>query len=140
MGISKLKTNRDTSNPMRRRRISAGALRCRRKFLQFFPQGFRDETYMAWERDYKWKAHEQWEEALNRNAYSSLLRKAKFTEIAAHAVRIEARTNLLFSFEKMALRDAVNPRRARVCLRRGSMTSCTARGARSGSSGDGARP
>ena len=28
-------------------------------------------------------------------------------EIAARAVRIESRTNLLFSFEKMALRDAV---------------------------------
>jgi hypothetical protein len=30
-----------------------------------------------------------------------------FIEIAAQAVRIESRTNLLFSFEKMALRDAV---------------------------------
>jgi hypothetical protein len=28
-------------------------------------------------------------------------------EVAARAVRIESRTNLLFSFEKMALRDAV---------------------------------
>ena len=28
-------------------------------------------------------------------------------EIAAEAIRIESRTNLLFSFEKMALRDAV---------------------------------
>lgn len=31
----------------------------------------------------------------------------KFAEIALRAVRIESRTNLLFSFEKMALRDAV---------------------------------
>ena len=30
-------------------------------------------------------------------------------EIAARAVRLESRTNLLFSFEKMALRDAVKP-------------------------------
>ena len=30
-----------------------------------------------------------------------------YTEIAARAVRIESRTNLPFSFEKMALRDAV---------------------------------
>jgi hypothetical protein len=29
--------------------------------------------------------------------------------LAAGAVRIESRTNLLFSFEKMALRDAVIP-------------------------------
>ncbi|HEY6231022.1 MAG TPA: hypothetical protein VIW64_07155 [Pyrinomonadaceae bacterium] len=84
-----------------------GAERCRRKFLRHFPGGFYDETYLAWERDYKWNAHQQWQEALDRNAYRSLLRRGKFAEIAAHAVRIESRTNLLFSFEKMALRDAV---------------------------------
>ena len=86
---------------------SSGAAGCRRKFLRFFPKGFRDETYLAWERDYKWRAHEQWNEALNRATFQSLLRKKAFAEIAAHAVRIESRTNLLFSFEKMALRDAV---------------------------------
>ena len=32
---------------------------------------------------------------------------AQPAEVAAHAVRIESRTNLLFSFEKMALRDAL---------------------------------
>lgn len=37
---------------------SAQALRCRRKFLRFFPAGFRDETYIDWERGYKWTAHE----------------------------------------------------------------------------------
>ncbi|MER3497666.1 MAG: hypothetical protein C4308_03000 [Chitinophagaceae bacterium] len=31
----------------------------------------------------------------------------EFEEIAARAIRLESRTNLLFSFEKMALRDAV---------------------------------
>jgi hypothetical protein len=31
----------------------------------------------------------------------------RYAEICARAVRIESRTNLLFSFEKMALRDAV---------------------------------
>lgn len=82
-------------------------MRCRRKFLRFFPQGFRDEKYVAWERGYKWQAHEQWEELLNRAAFRALLRKGEFAEIAARAVRIESRTNLLFSFEKMALRDAV---------------------------------
>jgi hypothetical protein len=85
----------------------SGASSCRRKFLRFFPKGFRDETYLAWERDYKWNAHQQWEEALNREAFHSLLRRKEFAEIAARAVRIESRTNLLFSFEKMALRDAV---------------------------------
>ena len=31
----------------------------------------------------------------------------EFEEIAARAIRLQSRTNLLFSFEKMALRDAV---------------------------------
>jgi hypothetical protein len=49
----------------------------------------------------------QWEEVLNRRTFGALLRGNQFQTIAAHAVRIESRTNLLFSFEKMALRDAV---------------------------------
>jgi hypothetical protein len=87
----------------------ASALRCRRKFLRFFPGGFEDETYLEWERDYKWEAHERWEESLGRARLRSLLEAKRFSEIATRAVQIEARTNLLFSFEKMALRDAVKP-------------------------------
>jgi hypothetical protein len=85
----------------------AGGKRCRRKFLSFFPSGFRDDTYLAWERNYKWEAHQQWDSVLDRGRYRSLLRARKFAIIAQQAVRIESRTNLLFSFEKMALRDAV---------------------------------
>ena len=92
---------------MSARSAGAGALRARRKFLRFFPGGFRDETYLAWERDYKWNAHRRWTEVLDRTRYAALIRARRFTEIAEHAVRIESRTNLLFSFEKMALRDAV---------------------------------
>jgi hypothetical protein len=86
---------------------SLGAQRCRRKFLRFFRKGFHDETYIDWERGYKEKAHQQWEEMLNRREFELLLKQKKHAEIAARAVRIESRTNLLFSFEKMALRDAV---------------------------------
>jgi hypothetical protein len=85
------------------------ARRCRRKFLRVFPGGFRDETYVAWERDYKWRAHQSWNDLLDRAAFRALLREGDFAEIAARAVKIEARTNLIFSFEKMALRDAVKP-------------------------------
>ena len=85
----------------------AGAARCRRKFLRIFPHGFRDPDYLAFERDYKWRAHEQWEEQLGRRALAALVEEERYAEVAARAVRIEARTNLLFSFEKMALRDAV---------------------------------
>jgi len=95
---------------LRSTQTSKGANRARRKFLRFFPNGFRDETYVAWEREYKWEAHQQWQAVLNRNAFRSLLRVGSFYEAALHAVRIESRTNLLFSFEKMALRDAVKSR------------------------------
>lgn len=84
--------------------------RCRRKFLHYFPKAFRDETYLDWERGYKVKAHEQWKAVLDRTRFKALLAGKKFAEIAAHAVRIESRTNLLFSFEKMALRDALKSR------------------------------
>jgi hypothetical protein len=85
-----------------------GALaRARRKFLRIFPDGFRDETYLAWERDYKWQAHQEWEAHLNERAFANALRHNNYQEIAARAVRIESSRSLLFSFEKMALRDAV---------------------------------
>lgn len=87
--------------------LSGGPLRCRRKFLRFFPAGFRDETYIEWERGYKENAHQQWTEQLGKSGFRRLLADEQFSEVALRAVRIESRTNLLFSFEKMALRDAV---------------------------------
>jgi len=87
----------------------SGPAACRRKFQRFFPKGFRDETYLAWERDYKWETHRRWEEALNRNEFRRLLGKNEYAEIAARAIRTEQRSrhSMIFSFEKMALRDAV---------------------------------
>jgi hypothetical protein len=82
-------------------------LRARRKFLGHFPGGIRDETYLDWERGYKWEACQRWDAALNQSAFEELINTGKFDEVAATAIRIESRTNLLFSFEKMALRDAV---------------------------------
>src|SRR5690242_19831295 len=79
--------------------IPASALRCRRKFLRFFPGGFADETYVDWERGYKWQAHERWMAAVGPSQFRDLLRQGRFAEIASHAVTIESRTNLLFSFE-----------------------------------------
>lgn len=94
-----------------RPRTAPGPVRSRRKFLRFFPGGFQDETYLDWERDYKAAAHGRWNEVLDRDSYRSLLEAEEFGEIASRAVSIESRTNLLFSFEKMALRDAVKPPR-----------------------------
>lgn len=62
---------------------------------------------MAWERDYKWDAHREWETHLNVAAFRQALAEERFIDIAARAVRIESGRSLLFSFEKMALRDAV---------------------------------
>ena len=85
------------------------ASRCRRKFLRFFPGGFHDETYVDWERSYKLETHRRWREALGQPTFRALLRSGRFAEIAALAVRVEQRSrhSMIFSFEKMALRDAV---------------------------------
>jgi hypothetical protein len=90
--------------------LSTEARKCRRKFLRFFPRGFNDETYLDWERNYKWDAHERWTLGLSKPTFCALLDAGDYDHIAKLAVAIESRTNLLFSFEKMALRDAVRDR------------------------------
>ena len=96
-----------TINRTAPREQTTGALRCRRKFLRIFPGGFRDPEYIELERDYKWQAHQRWLAALDQERFASLLGQGKHAEIAAASIAVESRTNLLFSFEKMALRDAV---------------------------------
>jgi len=83
--------------------------RCRRKFLEYFPAGFRDPDYVELERGYKLETHERWNDVLGRSQFQRLLRDRHYTEIAARAVRVEQRSrhSMIFSFEKMALRDAV---------------------------------
>jgi hypothetical protein len=94
-------------SPPARRTPSTGAERCRRKFLRIFPGGFSDETYLDWERKYKLAAHLRWQAALARPLFEAQMRKREWVQIARTAIGMESRTNLLFSFEKMALRDAV---------------------------------
>jgi hypothetical protein len=109
MGASKSGAASAAERASRRVETSDGAARCRRKFLRHFPGGFKDETYIAWEREYKWETHERWQEALGQDEYRRLLARAEFAEVASRAVRVEQRSrhSMLFSFEKMALRDAV---------------------------------
>jgi hypothetical protein len=87
------------------------AARCRRKFLRFFPGGFADETYLDWERDYKLETHRRWRLALDRAQLQRLLLAGDHREIATRALRVEqqSRHSMIFSIEKMALRDAVKP-------------------------------
>ena len=90
--------------------MTNAAIRCRKKFLRFFPEGFRDTRYLDWERSYKEAAHHSWMKQLGPGSFHELLKAHRYQEIAAQAVRIESRTNLLFSFEKIALRDATRSR------------------------------
>src|ERR1041385_416888 len=110
-GISTPTLRRLTAPPSTVAALTNDAKRARRKFLSFFPNGFHDSTYIDWERGYKWAAHEQWQKLLAQPQFRGLLQAGEFETIAGHAVRIESRTNLLFSFEKMALRDALKSRR-----------------------------
>jgi hypothetical protein len=90
-------------DPVQRRRAQA-----RRTFLRVFPDGFRDELYLAWERDYKVDAHREWVAEIGGKAdLRAALDEGRHRDVAAAAVRIESGRSLLFSFEKMALRDAV---------------------------------
>lgn len=90
-----------------------------KKFLYFFRKGFTDQKYLDWERNYKWNAHLAWEEQLNEKKFSRLLKAGEYKEIAKRAVNIESKTNLLFSFEKMALRDAVKSEEGAKLFARG---------------------
>jgi hypothetical protein len=103
------KSSRRWTQPGGRNRLPPAAARCKRKFLHYFPGGFRDPTYLEWERDYKWETHERWNEALGQQEIERLVRGGEFAEVARRAVQVEQRSrhSMLFSFEKMALRDAV---------------------------------
>lgn len=111
--MDRIEARTGAHSPLRRARAKIGELpgarRCRRKFLRQFPGGFRDETYLEWERDYKVEAHRRWLEALGEEEFARLLAAGEHREIARRAVSVEQRTrhSMIFSFEKMALRDAV---------------------------------
>jgi hypothetical protein len=80
----------------------------RKIFLELFPGGFADERFLSWERDYKVEAHRLWRSEIGGGAdLRAALDSGRHLEVAQAAVRIESSRALLFSFEKMALRDAV---------------------------------
>lgn len=84
-----------------------GAARCRRKFELYYPGGFHDEVFLVAERSNKERAHLEWQQQLGPVAMRKLLARGEYRDIADIALRIESRANLLFAFERMALRDAV---------------------------------
>ena len=64
-------------------------IKCRRKFLYYFPGGFTGAKYIDWERGYKWNAHLDWKEKLNEQEFTKLLRKKEYAEIVKRAVKIK---------------------------------------------------
>jgi hypothetical protein len=74
--------------------------------LKEFPDGFKDQKYLQWERGYKEAASREWQAQLSEAEFRRLVKAGEFEEIVRRALKIESSTNLLFSFEKMALRDA----------------------------------
>jgi hypothetical protein len=81
----------------------------KRRFRAIFPGGFRDQTYLDWERDYKWAAHLAWQRELDRTTWSRLLAARAYDEIASRVSAIYARSklNMLALYEWMALREAL---------------------------------
>ena len=87
--------------------VKAARKRCIAKFLHYFKKGFQDEKYLGWERQYKSDAHFQFQQKLDAKTFKELISTREYEKIAQTAIQIESKTNLLFSFEKMAIRDAV---------------------------------
>lgn len=101
--MAESRTIKETADKLNARAIA----KHKKRFLKFFPNAFEDQRYIEWERTYKWEAHKLWKKLLNKEDYSTLLRRREFADIANRALQVESKTNFLFSFEKMALRDAL---------------------------------
>lgn len=87
----------------------------KKRFLRFFPDAFNDQRYIDWERTYKWQAHKLFMEHLSKDKFKALMHERSFDEIGARALAVEGKTNFIFSFEKMALRDGIKaPGGARI--------------------------
>jgi hypothetical protein len=104
---TRTKRDDEISSSSGKSKTSRAAFKAKRKFQRYFPKGYADQKYYDWERGYKWEAHLAWQDLLSRAKWKAMLAREQYEEIAAIAVKIESKTNLLFSFEKMALRDAV---------------------------------
>lgn len=91
--------------------LDARGLRAaQRRFSEIFPRRFHDESYVEWEREYKWRAHELWHELLGRDTFAGLLADGAHDEIARRAVAVYTRPklNMFALYEWMALREALD--------------------------------
>src|SRR5688572_14819809 len=90
-------------------------VRCRRKFLRFFPGGFQDETYLDWERDYKVAAHARWTKCSTAIATVAAQGGEVRGDRGARCVdRVADEPALLLREDGVARCGEAAPRRARV--------------------------
>lgn len=100
-------------SPLRKRKAATldkqAVAEAKRRFREIFPRAFRDETYVDWERDYKWHAHELWRETLGKKDFERLLAARAYAEVGDRAIAVyqQPKLNLLALYEWMALRDAL---------------------------------
>ena len=100
---------------------------CVGRFHKLFPDGFYDATYLSEdpkvsERRYKVAASELAKSLLNEEAWSELANRGDFAEVCRRLAKVESKTNLLHSFEKIkwhaALKDeALQPQLSNALFR-----------------------
>ena len=76
-------------------------------FLQIFPKGFYDDTYLRDERQYKVAAHELMLELLDVKTFGDLINSRSYDEVCKNALKVVRKTNLIFPHEQMALSDGL---------------------------------
>jgi hypothetical protein len=79
-------------------------------FLSIFPEGFRDQRYLAGrtgEREYKLAANRLMMELLDKDTFFSLLESGAFKEICSRAKSVINKTNLIHTYEKIWLNNAL---------------------------------
>ena len=86
-----------------------------KRFLEIFPQGFNDPSYLEKERNWKVQAHEMIVEKLDEATFRKLLDEQNYSEIIARVLAVESKLYLLLAvYEKMALRDTLKDSESQV--------------------------
>lgn len=77
-------------------------------FLQKYPLSFKDDGYLAEERNYKWEAHELWVKLLGGGEGQRLLAAGDTAELASRVLAVATKTNLLHhTWEQGPLKSAL---------------------------------
>jgi hypothetical protein len=90
----------------------------RQVFLERFPAGFEDPTYLGEEREYKLQASQALSEELSASALGALVSDGSFEEVAQRVLAVVGRTKLMFPQEAIALKKGLEDPAARETLSR----------------------